>query len=72
MLTARDFNPEKYGELCGIMARHYMNTGNPSSMLESYLSVVTKGSCSGEENGSFVVKDYDNRQAYATGSIRCR
>ena len=39
-------------------------------MLERYLSVLTKGTCNGEENGTFSVKDYDTRQAYATGSIK--
>ena len=39
-------------------------------MLESYLSVVTKGTCNGEENGMFSTKDYDIRQAYAAGSIK--
>ena len=44
--------------------------GNPAAMLESYLSVVTKGTCNGEENGMFSTKDYDIRQAYAAGSIK--
>ena len=49
-----------------------MFSGNPAAMLESYLSVVTKGSCNGEENGMFSTKDYDIRQAFAAGSIKGR
>ncbi len=47
-----------------------LSAGNPAAMLESYLSVVTKGTCNGEENGTFAAKDYDVRQAYAAGSIK--
>ena len=39
-------------------------------MLESYLCVVTRGTCNGEENGTFSTKDYDIRRAYAAGSVK--
>ncbi|XP_013378729.1 protein FAM45A [Lingula anatina] len=70
VLVSKDFNPEKYQALCNIMCQLYKNTGNPASMLESYLAVVTKGACNGEENGKFTVSDFDARQAYIQGSLK--
>ncbi len=70
MLVAKDFNPEKYETLSHILAKSYNKTGNPAQMLESYLAVVTRGQCNGDENGAFSVKDYDIRQAYVAASIK--
>ena len=38
-------------------------------MLEPYLSVVTKGSCSNDEDGLFLVKDFDPRMSYVASPI---
>ena len=70
VLLTKDFNPEKYGTLCSLLAKLYSRTGNPAAMLENYLSVVTKGMCNGEENGTFVMKNFDNQQAYVAASIK--
>ncbi|XP_064601907.1 DENN domain-containing protein 10-like [Liolophura sinensis] len=70
VLTAKDFNPEKYEALCKIFTKQYRKTGNPANMLESYLSVITKGTCNGEENGTFTLANFDHRQAYANGPMR--
>ncbi|XP_025096517.1 protein FAM45A-like isoform X2 [Pomacea canaliculata] len=65
VLMARDFNPEKYETLCQIFLHRYRLTGNPVSVLEGYLSVVTRGTCPNDENGKFSSGDYDKRQSYA-------
>lgn len=38
-------------------------------MLESYLSVITKGSCSNDDNGLFLAKDFDPRMSYVASPI---
>lgn len=70
VLLTKDFHPEKYRTLCQILLKILCKTGSPASMLESYLSVATKGTCNGEENGKFFVKDYDARQALATVHLK--
>ncbi|XP_033114866.1 DENN domain-containing protein 10-like [Anneissia japonica] len=70
VLLCKDFNPEKYIALCQILCNAYVKTGRPSSMLGSYLSVLTKGSCASENNGTFLVKDFDVRKAYAESNLR--
>jgi hypothetical protein len=40
-------------------------------MLQSYLSVFTKGSCPDDEDDSvFAVKEYDTRKAFVEKSIK--
>lgn len=46
-----------------------MKTGDASTMLESYLSVITKGSCSNDDNGLFLAKDFDPRMSYVASPI---
>ncbi|CAH3124244.1 unnamed protein product [Porites lobata] len=68
-LIAKDFCPEKYKALCKIMSSKFMKTGDASTMLESYLSVITKGSCSNDDNGLFLAKDFDPRMSYVASPI---
>ena len=51
------------------MCNKFIKTGDASSMLEAYLSVVTKGSCPNDENGLFLVKDFDPRLSYVASPI---
>lgn len=39
-------------------------------MMEAYIAVLTKGICQSDENGSFLIKDYDVRKAYLAGSVK--
>ncbi|KAK2572562.1 DENN domain-containing protein 10 [Acropora cervicornis] len=56
----------KVGHLCGIDTD---SEGDASSMLELYLSVITKGSCSNGVDESLVVEDFDPRMSYVTSPI---
>ncbi|KAL4232018.1 Protein fam45a [Mactra antiquata] len=69
ILLAKDFNPEKYLTLCQILSQQYCKKGTPVSMLEVYLSVVTKGKCSTDENGKFSTQDYQSKLAYTNSNL---
>ena len=51
------------------MCNKFIKTGDASGMLEAYLSVVTKGSCPNDDNGLFLVKDFDPRLSYVASPI---
>ena len=51
------------------MSNKFIKSGDASSMLEPYLSVITKGSCSNDEDGLFLVKDFDPRMSYVASPI---
>lgn len=60
VLFAKDFNPQKYEVLSRVFSKMYCKTGKPTEILQLYLSVFTKGSCSTQENGTFVSDDFSN------------
>ncbi|XP_056616143.1 DENN domain-containing protein 10 [Triplophysa dalaica] len=70
VVTAKDFNPEKYAAFGRVLCRMYMKHGSPVKMMEGYVAVLTKGTCQSDENGSFLIKDYDVRKAYLAGSLK--
>ncbi|KAK6178152.1 hypothetical protein SNE40_012967 [Patella caerulea] len=70
VLVTKDFNPERYEALCRLFSHQYAQTGNPASVLENYLSVMTRGICVNGENGKFLSKEFDNIQAYAKSQLR--
>ncbi|KAL2718918.1 DENN domain-containing protein 10-like [Vespula squamosa] len=61
VLFAKDFNPQKYEVLSRVFSKMYCKTGKPTEILQLYLSVFTKGSCSTQENGTFVSDDFSSR-----------
>ena len=69
LISLQDFCPEKYKNLCKIMINKFIKSGDASSMLEPYLSVITKGSCSNGMDGSLAVKDFDPRMSYVASPI---
>lgn len=48
----------------------YIKHGSPVEMMEAYVTVLTKGICQSDENGSFLIKDYDVRKAYLAASLK--
>uniref|UniRef100_T1IIY2 UDENN domain-containing protein n=1 Tax=Strigamia maritima TaxID=126957 RepID=T1IIY2_STRMM len=70
IVWARDFNPEKYEAFSKILSKTYCKTGDPATLLNFYLSVLTLGSCKTEENGTFVVRDYDQKKAFALSCVK--
>ncbi|TRY91201.1 hypothetical protein DNTS_035385, partial [Danionella cerebrum] len=70
VVTAKDFNPEKYAAFCRVLGRVYMKHGSPVKIMEGYIAVLTKGICQSDENGSFLLKDYDIRKAYLASSLK--
>ncbi|XP_002738397.1 DENN domain-containing protein 10-like [Saccoglossus kowalevskii] len=70
VLLSKDYNPEKYKTLCQILSKLFLETGNPATMLQGYLSVLTKGSCTCVDNGTFAVEDHDARKSYIASSIK--
>lgn len=70
ILLTKDFNPEKYLSLCKLFSRKYKNSASPVAMLEGYLSVVTRGMCSSDENGKFLVSDYSKQQAFSRSCVK--
>ncbi|KAL0122189.1 hypothetical protein PUN28_007146 [Cardiocondyla obscurior] len=62
VLFAKDFNPQKYEVLSRVLSKMYCKTGKPTEILQLYLSVFTKGSCSTQENGTFVSDDFNTHR----------
>ncbi|XP_066589849.1 putative DENN domain-containing protein 10 B [Prorops nasuta] len=62
VLFTKDFNPQKYEVLSRVLSKMYCKTGKPTEILQLYLSVFTKGSCSTQENGTFVSDDFNGHR----------
>lgn len=70
VVWAKDFHPEKYEVLCRLLGRSYAQTGTPTSLLHLYLCVLTSGSCTTKENGTFLVKDFCQKKAYLASYVK--
>ncbi|XP_033340777.2 DENN domain-containing protein 10 [Megalopta genalis] len=70
VLFAKDFNPRKYEVLSRVLSKMYCKTGKPTEILQLYLSVFTKGSCSTQENGTFVSDDFNSYRFTVNTNIR--
>ncbi|KAM5131893.1 DENN domain-containing protein 10 [Mantella aurantiaca] len=70
VVTGKDYNPEKYAAFGRILSRVYERRGSPVPVVETFISVFTKGICQSEDNGSFLSRDYDQRKAFMSGSVK--
>lgn len=70
VLFAKDFNPQKYEVLSRVLSKMYCKTGKPTEILQLYLSVFTKGSCSTQENGTFVSDDFNGHRFTVNTNVR--
>jgi hypothetical protein len=61
-LITRSFNPEKNQNLLELLAHQYVSTGDPTKILEGYLSVYTTGVFKNSK-GSFKAADFDDEKA---------
>lgn len=64
-LVTRSFNPEKHQCLLDLFAHQYVTTGDPTKVLQGFLSVYTTGLFSNEK-GSFKAADFDDDRALTT------
>lgn len=48
----------------------YCKTGKPTEILQLYLSVFTKGSCSTQENGTFVSDDFNGHKFSSNTNVK--
>ncbi|XP_064483896.1 DENN domain-containing protein 10-like [Ornithodoros turicata] len=62
ILRTKDLNPEKYETLARILSKVYCKMGDPTALLRLFLSVSIKGSCTTEENGTFLLKDFERKR----------
>ncbi|KAL6263311.1 hypothetical protein P5V15_006109 [Pogonomyrmex californicus] len=70
VLFAKDFNLQKYEVLSRVLSKMYCKTGKPTEILQLYLSVFTKGSCSTQENGTFVSDDFNTHRFAASTNVK--
>lgn len=52
------------------MSKMYCKTGDPSEILKLYLSVYTNGTCTTQENGTFLSDDFNGQRLVADSNIR--
>ena len=58
------FNPEKYQSIGSILSEQYISSGDPTKLLEGYLSITTTNKFSNSA-GSFDMTAYNDSNAYA-------
>lgn len=58
------FQPEQYGALAQLLAKQYFSSGEPTSLLETYLAAFTVG----EAGGSWRASAYDPKRALLDNS----
>ena len=53
-----------------MFGQSYMDTGSPTVLLQQYLGVATKGTCTNSENDNFDINQFDRRKALLAASIK--
>lgn len=63
-IISKLFNPEKFQSIGSILAEQYVSSGDPTKLLEGYLSITTSNKFSNSA-GSFDMASYNDSNAYA-------
>eukprot|EP00794_Sanderia_malayensis_P005220 gene5220-5876_t len=64
VVTSKEFNPELYRAIGSFLLKLYIESGTPVSILEAYLSILTKGFVEDKNDGSILtISDYDQKAA---------
>ncbi|EFA10011.2 DENN domain-containing protein 10 [Tribolium castaneum] len=65
VIAAKEFEPNKYRQLCDILGKKYAKSQNPVDLVTLYLNLFTSGSCSLQENGASFVCNFKNYESVA-------
>lgn len=65
VIVAKEFEPNKYRQLCDILGKKYAKCQNPVDLVTLYLNLFTSGSCYLQENGASHVCNFKNYESVA-------
>uniref|UniRef100_A0A023F634 UDENN domain-containing protein n=1 Tax=Triatoma infestans TaxID=30076 RepID=A0A023F634_TRIIF len=69
VIWAKEFNPDKYRTLSSLLCRTYHESGDPTKVLQLYLSAFTK-EIDSNENGSLLFKEYCSYNAFKHSNVK--
>ncbi|XP_073969180.1 DENN domain-containing protein 10-like [Rhodnius prolixus] len=69
VIWTKEFNPDKYRTLASLLCRTYHESGDPTKVLQLYLSVFTK-EIDSNENGSLLFKEYCSYNAFNHSNVK--
>ncbi|XP_014252824.1 protein FAM45A-like [Cimex lectularius] len=69
VVWAKDFKPDQYLKLASLLSRVYNESGDPTKVLQFYLSVVTKD-ITPNNNGSLLFKEFCSQKTSKSSRIK--
>ncbi|KAK9496575.1 hypothetical protein O3M35_013161 [Rhynocoris fuscipes] len=69
IIWAKEFNPDKYRALSSLLCKTYIDSGDPTKVLQVYLNAFTK-EIDSNENGSLLFKEYCSYGAYSNFKVK--
>lgn len=66
----QDFNPELYQSLGLCFTKQYLKDHSTLTILQSFLSMYTKGYCNIDDNQKLKQADFDVRKAYMETCVK--
>jgi hypothetical protein len=55
--VSKSFNPEKYGAMLAVLHEQFLASGDPTTILEGYLSIHATGKFKGFDSATFRDED---------------